>query len=121
MSFLEEARCTFHYKSLPLCQPIAIDDSSFLQQDFAYALNTFMVEYMASETEAVTSNATTMRALTYTQTGRYMDAWCFDLVSSSRICSLRSNKLARMAKTILRLLPTISKERDIVIMNVGAW
>ena len=50
-----------------------------------------------------------------------MITWCFNLTQSTRICSLRANKVPRMAETILRLLPSIAAAEDIVMFNLGAW
>ena len=81
----------------------------------------FLVEYHVYQGEEISTDPTTMRSLTHTQSGVELTTWCFYLQMGSRICSLRANKVPRMASTILRLLPSVTKPLDIVILNFGAW
>lgn len=50
-----------------------------------------------------------------------LTTWCFNLTGNTRVCSLRANKVPRMAGTVLRLLPSITNREDVVILNLGAW
>ncbi len=50
-----------------------------------------------------------------------LTTWCFNMTEGTRVCSLRANKVPRMAGTVLRLLPTIAERQDVVILNLGAW
>ena len=90
-------------------------------QDMAFAMACFLVEYQSYQGEQISDNPSTMRSLTHTESGVELTTWCFNMTMGSRICSLRANKVPRMASTILRLLPDIAKPMDIVIMNFGAW
>lgn len=87
----------------------------------AFGIACFMIEYQAYQGEQISDNPSTMRSLTHTQGGMPMSAWCFNMTSNSRVCSLRANKVPRLANTVLRLLPSIAKPTDVVILNFGAW
>ena len=91
-------------------------------QDFMTSLVCFMVEYQDPTYKRLSTNEAFMTRLLKNSRGREMPAWCFHLQHGSRICSIRSNKAPRMALTVHPILTELAdKEKDIVVMNFGAW
>ena len=91
-------------------------------QDFASSLVCFMMEYMYWEGKPITEDAGIMQRLTRAPNGKDMAAWCLHFEHSTRICSLRANKVTRMTSIVLPILPSIAdREKDIVILNFGQW
>lgn len=92
-----------------------------VSQDMAFGLACFLSEYFTSEGHKISDDPATMRTITTSANGKELTTWCFNMTTNTRICSLRANKVPRMAGPILRLLPTIASREDIVILNLGAW
>jgi len=91
-------------------------------QDMAYGLSCFLVEYYVHLGKEITEDAGVMHSVQHTLSGSRLTTWCFNLIQETRICSLRANKAPRMGNIILRHLPDFAdREKDIVIMNFGAW
>lgn len=91
-------------------------------QDFATNLACFIVEYMGPNGRPVTEDANTMELLSRSPTGKEMRTWCEYFQADTRICSLRANKIPRLLGVVLPALTKIAnREKDIAILNVGAW
>lgn len=81
-----------------------------------------MVEYHVPSQLELTADDWILSKLKYNSRGAEMPSWCFHLPEESRICAIRSNKAPRMVKTVLPLLAKLAdKEKDILVMNFGAW
>ena len=92
-------------------------------QDMAFALSCCLVEYFDwAPGRQLAADPATKRSLTHSASGKELTTWCFNMTGDTRVCSLRANRVPRMANTILRLLPTIAdRERDVAILNFGSW
>ena len=81
-----------------------------------------MVEYLEPVHKRLSDNEEIFAKLKTNLKGREMPSWCFHLPQDTRICAIRSNKAPRMVKTVLPILADIAdRDKDIVILNFGAW
>ena len=82
----------------------------------------FLVEYQDPTHKRLSEDEQIMARLLKNTRGREMPSWCFHLQQGTRICSIRSNKAPRLVKTVLPILAQIvDRDRDVLIMNFGAW
>ena len=87
----------------------------------AFGIACFMIEYQAYIGEEISADPALMRSLSHEQSGISFMPWCFNMTHGTRVCSLRANKVPRLATTVLRLMPSIAKPQDVIILNFGAW
>ena len=81
-----------------------------------------MVEYHVPSQLEMTADDWMLAKLKQNSRGVEMPAWCFHLPEHTRICAIRSNKAPRLVKTVLPLLTRLAdREKDILILNFGAW